>query len=632
MLNTKLVSWALGRWGNGMTEDHGMTRRRFLRTTAALGLLTGWRGLAFARPAGDPPDVVIRVSDGGTAELVIARTPLSIGGRQGSAVTINGTLPGPLLRFREGDTVTVKVTNRLDEPTSIHWHGVLVPQDMDGVPGVSFPGIRPGETFTYRYRLRQNGTYWYHSHSGFQEQAGFYAPIVIDPAEADPVAYDREYVVMLSDWTFEAPHRVLARLKKQSGYYNFQQRTVGDFFRDVARDGWEATVRERAMWGKMRMNPTDIADVTGYTYIYLVNGLAPGDNWTALFRPGERVRLRFIDAGAATLFNVRLPGLPMTVVQADGQNVQPVTVDEFQIAPGETYDVIVTPREDRAYTIFAESMDRSGYGRGTLTPHPGMSAPVPALRQRPLRTMIDMGMDMGEMGGNEGAMPGMEMGGKGHAGHPPGVPMPDEETAREGMAGPQPGMEGPGMAHAGPIVARHGPDTHGPGNASVAMVQRNRLGEPGAGLEGVGHRVLVYTDLKSLEPNRDRRPPGREIELHLTGNMENFMWGFDGKKWSEAKAPIQLAYGERVRITLVNDTMMEHPMHLHGMFKEIDNGAGAHGPRKHTITVKPAERLSFDLTADEPGNWVFHCHLLYHMDMGMLRVFNVPLPAGEVQS
>lgn len=623
-------------------ETQGMTRRRFLQTTAMLGAMAGWPAVmpAHARPANGTPQV-IRVRDGETAELVIARTPIMIGSREGSAITLNGTVPGPLLRFREGDTVTLKVTNRLDEDTSIHWHGVLVPQEMDGVPGVSFPGIRPGETFTYRYPLRQNGTYWYHSHSGVQLQAGHYAPLIIEPAGKDPVAYDREYIVMLSDWTFENPHGVVARLKKQNDYYNFQQRTVGDFFRDAAQDGLRATLRERAMWGRMRMSPTDIADVTGYTYTYLINGFAPEDNWTALFQPGERVRLRFIDAGMATFFNVRIPGLAMSVVQSDGQNVQPVTIDEFQIAPGETYDVIVEPRDHRAYTVFAESMDRSGYGRATLAPQPGMSAPIPPLRQRPLRTMIDMGMDMdamgmaqGDKGSSEAAKPHMK--GNEHGGHGSATtsmsasPPPAAEKMGKGEHA---GMVMQDMPRAGPVVARHDPDTHGPGNASVAQVQRNRLGERGTGLESVAHRVLVYTDLKCLEPNREPRPPAREIELHLTGNMENFMWGFDGKKFSQAKEPIPLEYGERLRVTLVNDTMMEHPMHLHGMFKEIDTGADrVQRPRKHTISVKPAERLSFELTVDEPGNWVFHCHLNYHMELGMLRIVNVPRPAKAVRS
>jgi len=623
---------------------HDIRRRRFLQAMAALGLgaAGGWvRGAPAApRPAGGRARE-LRVTQTGV-DLVIDRTPISIGGRAGMAVTINGTVPGPLLRMREGEDVTLRVTNRLKQDTSIHWHGLIVPSGMDGVPGVSFPGIKPGETFTYRFRVRQNGTYWYHSHSAFQEQQGHYAPIIIEPAGADPVKYDREHVVVLSDWTFEDPTRVFSKLKKQSDYYNFQQRTTADFFRDVAKNGLRATVAERGQWGRMRMSPADILDITGYTYTYLVNGTAPADNWTALFRPGERVRLRFINAAAQTIFNVRIPGLAMTVVQADGQNVQPVTVDEFQITVAETYDVIVTPADDRAYTVFAEALDRSGYARGTLAPRPGMSAAVPALRERPLRTMVDMGMDMSKMN-----MPGMQQGGSmrqdmpmDHGAMPEmkqgqqGKPMPGMNGhamgGRSGMdQGAMPGMQQdmggmPGMEKAGPVIGKHGPDTHGPGNTTVAMVQRNRLGEPGTGLENVAHRVLVYTDLKSLEPNPDYRPPTHEIELHLTGNMEAFIWGFDGKKFSEMPAPIQLKYGERVRVTLVNDTMMEHPMHMHGMFKQIDNGAGAHMPRKHTINVRPAERLAYEFTADEPGNWAFHCHLLYHMEAGMFRFFNVP--------
>ncbi len=695
----------------GDRDRFNITRRRFLQTSAAFGLVAGWGGLrlpAYAAAAmARGESEVLRVTEQGV-DIVIARKPLYMGGREGEAVTMNGRVPGPLLRMREGETVAMRVTNRLEkESASIHWHGMLVPSEMDGVPGVSFPGIPPGETFTYRFRVRQNGTYWYHSHSGFHEQLGQYGPIIIEPAGADPVKFDREHVVVLSDWTFENPDRVLSKLKKQSDYYNFQQRTVSDFFRDAAKDGWSSTWRERAMWGRMRMSPTDILDITGYTYTYLVNGTAPEENWTALFRPGERVRLRFINSSAQTIFNVRIPGMAMTVVQADGQNVQPVTVDEFQITVAETYDVIVTPKEDRAYTIFAEAMDRSGYTRGTLAPRTGMSAPVPPLRERPMRSMVDMGMDMENMnmpgmsgGGKESAMPGMQhdMGGmsgkeqgssargtgsnmKGHdMGNMPGMdhgsmsggankgampgmdhgnmPGMDKDMKGQDAMGQMPGMKHdtgsmpgmdhgksgmgdmggmkhdmsgmPGMEKAGPVVGKHGPDTHGPGNTNVAMVERNRLGEPGTGLENVEHRVLVYNDLKSLEPNRDYGPPPtHEVEMHLTGNMENFMWSIDGKKFSEAPEPIQLKYGERVRVILVNDTMMEHPMHMHGMFKQIDNGAGKYMPRKHTINVRPAERLVYEFTADEPGNWAFHCHLLYHMEAGMFRFFNVPLPAKK---
>ena len=614
-------------------------RRRFIQSAAALGVLDAFSVLAPAyAKTGTGPGGELRVGGAEVADLVIARTPFAFGGRHGSAVTINGTVPGPILRFREGETVTLRVTNRLDEDTSIHWHGILLPSDMDGVPGVSFPGIRPGETFTYRYRVRQNGTYWYHSHSALQEQLGHYAPIVIDPATPDPVAYDREHVVVLSDWTFMDPHRALAKLKKEGGYFNYQQRTIGDLFDDAEQMGWRAALADRRMWAQMRMDPTDILDVTGSTYTYLVNGLPPDGNWNGLFRAGERVRLRFINSSAMTYFNVRIPGLPLTIVQADGQNVQPVTVDEFQIAVAETYDVIVQPQAEQPYTVFAEAMDRSGYARGTLAPRAGMSAPVPALRERPLRSMVDMGMDMKSMdmpgmgGGSERTMkpmPGMDRGGGAmkpmpgmdHGGSPM-KPMPGMDHGGEGAPmQPMPGMESP-------VNGKHGGDTHGPGNTTVAKVQRNRLGEPGTGLADVGHRVLVYNDLRALEPSRDPRAPQREIEMHLTGNMEAFIWGIDGKKFSESGLQPMVRVGERVRLTLVNDTMMEHPMHLHGVFMELDNGADpAHKPRKHTINVKPAERVSLDLTYDEPGNFSFHCHMLFHMEAGMFRFFNVSDPA-----
>ncbi|GAB3546295.1 copper resistance system multicopper oxidase [Noviherbaspirillum agri] len=589
-------------------------RRRFLHATAALGFLQAFRGLAPAYAQGVPGrGRELRVGGENVADLVIARTPFGYGDREGSAITINGTVPGPILRFREGETATLRVTNLLNEDTSIHWHGILLPSEMDGVPGVSFAGIRPGETFTYRFQVRQSGTYWYHSHSSLQEQLGMYAPLIMDPAERDPVVYDREHVIVLSDWTFRDPHRVLSALKKEGGFFNFQQRTLGDFFREAQQNGFRNTWEERKMWGRMRMNPTDILDVTGAAYTYLVNGLPPDGNWTGLFRPGERVRLRFVNSAAATTFNVRIPGLPMMVVAADGQNVQPVTVDEFQIAIAETYDVIVQPKGEQAYTVFSEAIDRSGYGRGTLAPRPNMSVPVPPLRQRPLRDMKDMGMDMKGM--DQGDMPGMDMKGMDH-------------SQTEEMQHPMPDSAGMQMdskpGKDSPINGKHGPDTHGSENQTVAMVQRNRLGEPGTGLENVGHRVLVYTDLKALEPSRDPRPPEREIEIHLTGNMEAFIWGMDGRKFSESGDPPRFRVGERVRITMVNDTMMEHPMHLHGVFMEIDNGAGlAHKPRKHTINVKPAERLSFDFTYDEPGNFAFHCHILYHMEMGMFRFVNV---------
>lgn len=600
-----------------------ISRRTLLRTTAsagafvaAQGLLPAWARTAVGEQSGPGPR-----TRPGEFDLTIGPTPILVDGRQRQAVTINGSVPGPLLRFTEGETVTIRVHNELAEPTSIHWHGVLLPFEMDGVPGVTFPGIPAGETFTYHFPVSQSGTYWYHSHSGLQEQLGHLGPLIIDPRESDPIAYDREHVIVLGDWLFEDPYSVLARLKKQSDYSNFERRTVWDFFRDASRRGLGATVDDRLMWGRMRMAPTDIADVTGHLYTYLMNGQGPDAGWTGLFTPGERVRLRVINAAAMSYFNLRIPGLPMTVVQADGQNVEPVTVDELQLAVAETFDVIVEPGEERAYTVFAESMDRTGYARGTLAPRVGMNAPVPELRDPPFRTMVDMGMEM----------PAERMEMKMEQGQPTATLEGDRAGQMPmdmGQKASADAMEG-AMGALGPVVARHGPDRHGPGNIGVADVQRSRLGEPGAGLAGVGHRVLVYTDLKALEPYI-QRPPDREVELHVTGNMERYMWSFDGVKFSEVKSPIPFTHGERIRLTLVNDTMMEHPIHLHGMWMELENGHGERIPRKHTISVRPGERLSVLVNADAPGRWAFHCHLLFHMSMGMFRVVEVSPYAGAI--
>jgi len=595
------------------TPPVNLSRRRFVAGLASSSVLAACGALlpAYARAAtwGVAGPLSLRPA-GEPIDLRVHRQDVAIGQRIGRMVALNGSAPGPLLRLQEGEDLTIRVHNALTEDTSIHWHGLLLPFQMDGVPGVSFPGIPPGTTFSYRFPVRQSGTYWYHSHSGMQEQLGLYGPIIIDPAGEDPVVFDREHVIVLSDWTFDNPHHVMAKLKKQSDFDNFQQRTAGDFFRDVAADGWAATARDRLAWATMRMSPADIADVTGHSYTYLLNGQAPDANWTGLFRPGERVRLRLINAASMTYFNVRIPGLPMSVVQADGQNVVPVETDELQIGVAETFDVVVQPDEDRAYTVFAESMDRSGYARGTLAPRPGLSAPLPALRKRPLRSMTDMGMAMHGMPTQDAAAQndsatGVDL----HAGHA----MPGDRPASPH-----------GMGHeTGPVVARHGPDRHGPGNASIAEVQRNRLGEPGTGLADVGHRVLVYTDLRRLAHDFDPRPPTRELELHLTGNMERYMWSFDGQKFSEVSGPVEFNHGERLRLILVNDTMMEHPMHLHGMWMELENGQGPHIPRKHTISVKPAERLSALVNADAPGRWAFHCHFLYHMELGMFRIVQV---------
>ena len=620
-----------------------LSRRRFLHTGAALGLAAGAEALlpGYARAAGAAatpgaralqPRVVNGISE---FDLRIAETPIEIAGRRTRATTINGTVPGPLLRMREGQQVLLRVTNRLREDTSIHWHGVIVPPEMDGVPAVSFPGIVAGSTFEYRFPLRQYGTYWYHSHSGLQEQTGHYAPLIIDPADGYPYRFDREHVIMLADWTFENPYRVLEKLKKQPDYYNFQKRTVFDFFRDVAEHGLGATVRDRLMWAEMRMNPTDLNDVTGATYTYLVNGLAPDSNWTGLFRPGERVLLHFINAAAATYFDVRIPGLPMTLVQASGQFVQPVETDEFRIEIAQTFDVIVEPREDRAYTVFAESMDRSGYARGTLAPREGMSAEVPARRPRPVLTMSDMGMDHGGMAGmaivpaaaaaDSTAMP------PGHVGHDPaamaGTRTGGQVLLAEAGAVRTEGLRPPGTV---PEMVEHERETHAPGNAAVPMMVGSRMTEPGLGLGEDGWRVLRYVDLRALAPRPDFRAPDREIEMHLTGNMERFMWSIDGVPFRES-TPIPFTFGERLRLTLVNDTMMNHPMHLHGMWMELENGHGEMIPRVHTVNVKPAERLSLLVIADAPGMWAFHCHILYHMDVGMFRVVRVS-EAGATDS
>jgi CopA family copper-resistance protein len=585
-----------------------ITRRLFLRAGAAAGVLplpawaqSGGAGAAAAAPA---------VLSGDAIRLTVGHAGVRIDGRPAHAVAINGTVPGPLIRLREGQDVRIAVTNTLDEQTSIHWHGLLVPSHMDGVPGVSFPGIDPGQTFVYAFPVRQYGTYWFHSHSGLQEQMGHYAPMVIDPAGDDPIAYDREHLVVLSDFSWTHPHRLFTRLKQQPGYFNFQKQTVAGLLA-----GRDQTLAERMQWAAMRMDPTDIADITGAAYTYLVNGHGPREPWTGLFAPGERVRLRLINAAAQTMFNVRIPGLRLTVVQADGQHVRPVEVDELQIGNAETYDLIVQPVEDRAYTLVAESMDRSGMARATLAPRLGLTAPVPSLRRRPLTTMKDMGMS------HEGhEMAGMDHAAMGHA-----VPAPPEP----GTAPPRPRgsdhMPGMGMDMLDPSKAPQ--VERGPGVQMIAPAPADRTGEPGQGLESVGHRVLVYRDLVALEPNPDTRAPSRALEIHLTGNMERFIWGFDGRKFSDGPAPYTLRAGERVRVTLVNDTMMTHPIHLHGHFFELVHGPVGNMPRKHTVNVAPGGKVTFDVTGEE-GDWAFHCHMLYHMHAGMFQVFKVRREGG----
>ena len=605
-------------------------RRRFLRSLAVVGggaslanLLPGWaRAAASGEGRRAPPAL-----SGQDIQLTIGHTPVTVDGVAAHAVTINGTVPGPLIRLKEGQRVRLSVTNTLDEETSIHWHGLLVPFQMDGVPGVSFPGIKPGETFVYDFQVRQSGAYWYHSHSGLQEQMGHYGPIIIDPAGEDPVAFDREHVVVLSDFSRLHPHQIFRKLKQQSGAFNYQRQTIGGLLA-----GQDQTLAERLDWARMLMDPTDISDVTAAAYTFLVNGHGPKDNWTALFSPGERVRLRFINAAAQSVFNVRIPGLRMTVVAADGQHVRPVEVDEFQIGNAETYDVVVQPAQDKAFTIVSESVDRSGLGRATLAPRPGMSAEVPPLRARPLTTMRDMGMDMGgmDMGGmDHGAMDmsGMDRAGMDHAAMaaspPPGMAPPrkrgSDVMGKMDMGGMDMSMRNPDNA---PQVKL------GPGVQTIAPMPMDRTGEPGQGLESVGHRVLVYRDLVALEPNPDTRPPQRSLEIHLTGNMERFIWGFDGRKFSDRPPPYAFRSGERVRVTLVNDTMMAHPIHLHGHFLDLAFGPAEHRPRKHTVIVLPGGRVGFDFTP-ETGDWAFHCHMLYHMHAGMFQVFSVRDGQGE---
>ena len=555
------------------------SRRRFLQGIAAAATLgaTGlWESSSWARALPRQREL-----GGTTFDLDIAALPVSFTGKDAVATAINGLVPGPVLRVREGDTVTLRVTNRLTEMTAIHWHGMLLDAAMDGVPGISFPGIAPGATFTYRFTLRQSGTYWYHAHT-LHEQTGMYGALVVEPREPDPIASDRDYPVVLSDWTDEDPLQVYLNLKKRGDYYNFSQPTVGDFFSDVSQMGLGAAVPKRRMWNRMRMSPTDFSDVSGATYTYLMNGTPPAGNWTGIARAGERIRLRFIGAGTATFFDVRVPGLPMVIVSTDGQAVEPVEVDEFRIGPGETYDVIVQPREDRAYTIFAQSMDRTGFARGTLAPRAGMDAAVPQTDPRVWLEHVDM---MGGMGAT--------------AGH----------TAHSGHDVPAPAAE---------LRPRHARTEYGPGVDMRVETPRVTLDDPGPGLRRNERRVLTYADLHTVGGSLDAREPGREIELHLTGNMERFMWSFDGVKLNDAK-PIHFRSGERLRVILHNDTMMTHPMHLHGMWSELETSDGRFLVRKHTVAVQPAQRVSFAVTADAPGRWAFHCHLLYHMAAGMMR-------------
>lgn len=569
----------------------GITRRTFVQGLAAGGVAAGlWRGTASAAaaPGGDPGFLT-----GTEFDLTIGELPVNFTGRSRIATVINGSLPGPLLRWREGDDVRIRVTNRLAVGTSIHWHGILLPAAMDGAPGLSFTGIDPGTTFEYRFRVRQTGTYWYHSHSGFQEQTGLYGPLVIVPREPSALGAERDYTVMLSDWSDDDPVHVLRTLKRQADYYNRRQPTVGDFLRAARERGFRGAAADSIAWGEMRMNRTDLADVSAVTYTYLMNGMTPAGNWTGLYRRGERVRLRFINAGAMTYFDVRIPGLPLTVVSTDGQEVHPVTVDEFRIGPGETYDVIVAPQGEEPYTVFAQSMDRSGYARGTLAPRAGLSAPVPEPDPRVWLTMADMGHGDGAHDGHAG-----------HEGHDMSAMSAASATSAIAVL---------------PNGINHAPEEFGPMVDMRTVTPTARLDDPGIGLRDNGRRVLTYADLTSIFPDPDGREPGRTVELHLTGNMERYVWSFNGVGFMDA-SPLRFNYGERLRIVLVNDGMMVHPIHLHGMWSDLEDEQGQFKLRKHTIAVQPGHLNSFRVTADALGRWAFHCHLMLHMENSMFRV------------
>ncbi len=578
-----------------------LSRRRFVQGLAAGGVLLGMATLTgrtlaaqSATATGTAP-----VLSGTDFELIIDNSPVNYTGNVGAATTVNGSIPAPTLRWREGDTVTIRVVNRLHETTSIHWHGIILPFDMDGVPGISFDGIPAGTTFTYQFKVVQSGTYWYHSHSGGQEQHGLYGAIVIAPANGEQIQADRDHVVLLSDWTDRDPMALFAQLKVQSDYYNFNQPTAFDFLRDVSSDGLGAALAERRMWQQMRMNPTDLADLSATALTFLCNGTTPSGNWTGLYQPGERVRLRFINGCSNTFYDVRIPGVTLAVVQADGQNIEPVDVDEFRFGPGQTYDVIVTPTTD-ACTIFAQTMDRTGYARGTLAVAAGMSAPVPDLDERLQLTMTDM------------------MGSADHSAH----------TAAATATAPATSAAVDHSQHAGHTMGsalsvpstqvRHATTEYGPGIDMRVDMPSSALNDPGIGLRNNGRRVLTLADLRTLGGPIDTRPPEREIELHMTGNMERYTWSFDGIEFGQS-TPIHFRQGERLRVILHNDTMMTHPMHLHGMWSDLENPDGSFQARLHTIQVQPAQRISFLVTADAPGRWAWHCHLMFHMDAGMFR-------------
>ena len=573
---------------------NNMNRRTFVKGVLATSIIASIPINLSANSKISTRKKTIELS-GNTFNLSIEKIAVNVTGNPSIAKTVNGMLSGPTLRWKEGDTVTINVTNNLNEDTSIHWHGIILPASMDGVPGISFDGIKPGETFTYTFPIVQSGTYWYHSHSGFQEQEGVFGAIIIEPKIKDPYEYDREYVISLSDWSDEKPSSVYRKLKLSASYYNFKQRTVGDFFDEVKEKGFFEAFSERKMWNEMKMTDRDISDVSGYTYTYLMNGENPATIFKALFKNGEKIRLRFINSAAMTFFDVRIPGLKMTVVAADGNNIQPVTVDEFRIGVAETYDVIVEPEVNKAYSIFAQSIDRSGYALGALTFDEKVIAQTPQMDAFPILTHADMGMGGTSDNNSEHDMSTMET---------------QKPTMNHSMMGHDMSTMNSNQKKEIPITKLE--ESTGVQVDAVAMNPQYRLDDPGVGLRDNGRRVLTYADLKSLTPTTNDKYPDREIILRLTGNMERYMWSINGITYKDAK-PLEFKYGERLRITYINDTMMNHPMHLHGMWSDLETGDDNYLPRKHTIVVQPGSKISFRVNVDAKGSWAYHCHLLYHM-------------------
>lgn len=591
----------------------GLSRRRFLEGIGATGILTGLNGWRFpqAVAAGVPRGAEL---SGTHFDLTMAPHAVNFTGKPAVGTLVNGILPGPVLRWREGDTVTLRVRNELSESASIHWHGIILPCNMDGVPGLSYPGIAPGDSYLYRFEVRQSGTYWYHSHSHFQEQTGVSGPLVLEPREPAPFSYDREHVVMLTDWSDRSPDELYALLKKQSDFFNYNQRTLGDFVHDAKQEGFGKALRGRMDWARMRMMPSDLADVSAhFGYTYLMNGTPPAANWTGLFRPGERLRLRFINGSAMTYFDVRIPGLKITVVAADGQYVHPVTVDEFRIGVAETFDVLVEPAGADAFTIFAESMDRSGYARGTLATRRGLRAPVPELDKVVYLSMADVGMGGSAMGGSKM---------KEAMAHDVAAIAAASDVNASAVPPRGAAMPAGSQRMAMHMQTHPASEMHNPGVAMRTMMPTARLDDPGIGLRDNGRRVLTYADLKSTFADPDGREPQRTIELHLTGHMERYIWSFNGIQFSHSE-PIRMRYGERVRLLLVNDTMMDHPIHLHGMWSDLEDEAGRFHVRKHTIRIPPGTKRSYRVRADALGRWAYHCHLLYHMHAGMFREVRV---------